>query len=175
MKQLINITENAYLLEEFLGEDECQGIIAVADAMGFAKGLPDNRLPVSHKKLADEIWLRLSDFIPEQLDDLKVVGVSPDLCIQKLEPGQAVDVPATPIENEGDNDEPHSQLIARLYLNSNFNAGEFAIEETPVKPHTGLALIHRQTVPMVESAAEDEPKYILIAKILYQAVPEVTS
>lgn len=165
MKQLINITENAYLLEEFLGEDESQGIIAVAEAMGFEKGLPDNKLAVSHKKLADEIWLRMSDFIPDKLDDLSVIGISEELCIQKLEPGQSSDVPAVPLSSEAG---PRSQLIARIYLNSNFSGGEFAIEATPVKPSTGLALIHRQTVPMQEAASENEAKYILIAHILYE-------
>ena len=165
MKQLINITENAYLLEEFLGEDECQGLIAVAEAMGFEKGLPDNKLTVSHQKLADEIWLRLSDFVPEKLEDVSAKGIDSELCIQKLEPGRAIDVPGEDVAAEGGR---RSELIARIYLNANFGQGEFAIESTPVKPSTGLALIHRQTVPMQEAASETEPKYILIAHILYE-------
>ncbi|XP_076116892.1 uncharacterized protein LOC143084398 isoform X2 [Mytilus galloprovincialis] len=176
----------AYLLHNVLSKKECDDLIKKAEDKGFeptflnCKGRRSNgideygncsRCTLELKEVADTMWRRVGNLIPEIWNNRKVVGLNERIRVLRY--------------NTGDNFHPHldgsyiseegdiSYMSVQVYLNQNFEGGNTTFlcmleeDKTEIIPQTGSMLIFEHDILHEGSKILSGRKYVLRSDVMY--------
>jgi hypothetical protein len=177
----VKFSADIFLLRGVLSPQECEDHIASAEARGFdsapittAAGFDyrpeirnNSRVIVDDPLLADSIWARIADFIPEALDGRVVVGLNERFRYYRYDPSQRF---ATHSDGyyERSNGE-RSLLTFMIYLNSGFGGGATVFDLTTIRPQVGLGLVFRHALVHEGAVVTRGRKYVLRSDVMYDA------
>ncbi|MEM9678899.1 MAG: 2OG-Fe(II) oxygenase [Bacteroidota bacterium] len=177
----IELHKDLFLVEDFLSADECQSYINFSQTQTFEeakvnmfgrqvthKGIRNNdRLMFFDQDLADSLWQRVQEFVPERMGIYKALGLNEMFRIYRYTEGQQFKM-----HRDGSyhrNDEECSFISFIIYLNEDFEGGEteFRNLETIV-PKTGTALLFQHSYRHEGKAVLSGTKYVLRTDIMYK-------
>jgi len=169
-------TENIWGIDKVLDIETCNDCISAAEGDNlFPVSIGDladinitheNRVYISSSELANIIWSKISDIVPQQYGSYPVIGINTEfrfykyLTTQKFERHQDID-----FRNNNNEKSFYSLLI---YLNDNFSGGETLFDEYTVKPFLGSALIFPHTLFHSGNIVTSGIKYVLRSDIMYK-------
>jgi hypothetical protein len=180
--------DRIFVVHGFLTDEECASFIAKSEQAGYdeatittadgfvmAKDIRDNaRLIQDDNSLAADLWQRARPFLPETVNEWRVVGLNERFRFYRYDPGQKF---APHFDGHfGRENGDRSQLTFMVYLNSDFVGGETKFYDEDrvlcltVRPMRGMALgfEHRQ---IHEGAAViSGRKYVLRTDVMYARV-----
>lgn len=183
----------AFVLENVFSAEECQALIAQAEASNFApvpvsyggqevvnKNLRSGqRVIIDSEEFTSQLWTRISPLIPVKVKGAQVVGLNERLRFLKYFPGQFF-VPHTDGNYvRPDNKLETSLLTIQMYLNQEFDGGETTFlsfceagkkdrERVPIKPKTGMALVFSQDLLHEGSCVSNGVKYTVRTDVMYR-------
>ncbi len=169
-----------FTIHEFLGQDECESLIAAAEQGGFSAApittsrgfvmAPDirnnTRFMVDDLPLATRLWARLESAIADAAP-LGATGLNERFRYYKYDPGQAFHW-----HRDGRfvrNEREASRLTFMVYLNEGFTGGEteFDFPEQSVTPRTGMALLFEHGLYHQGAPVTHGTKYVLRSDVMY--------
>lgn len=185
--------DEVFTIENFLSAQECARLIQLCEEMGFEESRVSSpqgsvrrtevrnnqRVMFADAKLAQQFWQRSSDFLPEEIDGRRVVGINEMFRCYRYDVGEHFRWHQD-FSYERDNGE-RSLLTLMVYLNDDFTGGETSFEDSyspepfeefQVVPRAGLGLcflhsIHHQGEPILSGR-----KYVIRTDVMYSAEPE---
>jgi prolyl 4-hydroxylase len=165
-----------------LGAAECAAMIARIEDLGPAAApvttdrgfamMPDvrnnERVMFDDVALAAELYVRLHDALPEQLSEMRKVGINERFRCYRYAPGQRF-APHQDGAFRRSADE-HSQLTLMVYLNAGFGGGttHFLDFEREVVPRTGDALLFQHRLWHEGSVVTSGTKCVLRSDVMYR-------
>jgi hypothetical protein len=177
--------DEIFVIRGFLTAEECSSFVARSERAGYdaatittaagfvmATEIRDNaRLIVDDKSLADGLWQRARQFLPQNIGDWRAVGFNERFRFYRYDSAQKVAPHFDGYFRRNDNE--RSQLTFMVYLNAEFTGGEtkFYNEERElhltVNPECGMALgfVHLQLhegAPVINGR-----KYVLRTDVMY--------
>ncbi|WP_269759142.1 2OG-Fe(II) oxygenase [Variovorax sp. E3] len=176
--RLVAHSARAFSIQGFLEPEECEQLIALAEAEGFAsagvrtadgpKPMPairnNERAMLPSPYWVDLLWQRLGEVALPELAAQSPKGLPKDLRFYKYTPGQRFKMHKDGPWHE---DGLTSQLTLLVYLNDGFTGGETDFREFRVKPEAGAALLFVHDTWHEGAAVEAGVKYVLRSDVLY--------
>lgn len=182
------LTEEIFVVPGFLTPEECRAYIERSEALGYEDALltsPEGAVYVSDVRnnervivddldLAQELWERIEEFVPQEFEGYHAVGVNERFRFYRYDPDQQFDWHQDG-SFERDNGE-QSFLTFMIYLNEGFEGGETSFndecseesfEEFQVVPETGMALFFLHTVHHKGDPVIAGRKYVLRTDVMY--------
>jgi hypothetical protein len=151
----LEVTDGIWPITTLLAADECARYIAASEERGYeaatisthrgdviALDQRDNgRLIVDDLQLAEEIWGRLSPYLPRILDGQQAIGLNERFHYYRYTSGQSFKGHTDGAFRRSNGEE--SKLTVLVYLNDDFTGGETAFLTSVVSPRRGAALVFR--------------------------------
>lgn len=178
--QCQTLTDQIWLIHNFLSPQECENLIVFSEQKGFEeakvslstgakmiKGIRNNdRLIYNDPILAQQFWKKLCSFCPQQLDNAQAIGLNECFRFYRYDQGQRFKKHLDGRFKRNETEE--SRLTFMIYLNDDFKGGETQFEAATIRPKTGMALcfVHEQkheSLPITEGT-----KYALRSDVLYK-------
>ncbi len=187
------ITDTIFTVEEFLSPEVCEEYIRLSEDIGFEDALVSSpqgqvlrsdvrnnqRVMCRDDELAERLWKRACEYIPQEVDGRSAIGVNELLRFYRYDPGQQFDWHQD-FPYERDNGES-SCLTLMVYLNADFEGGETSFEDSyseesfeefQITPQRGMALFFEH-----ETYHKGEPvirgrKYVLRTDVMFSEIGE---
>lgn len=174
------IDEGIFTVADFFSPEECRKHIEEAEAIGFReapvntflgpqidKKLRNNeRVMVDDQALADELWARITDYIPLRLGIWTACGVNERFRFYRYDVGQQFDWHFDG-HFERENGE-RSQLTFMVYLNDDFSGGETTLIGAEVIPRAGSASFFLHKIRHKGQPVTAGRKYVLRTDVMYR-------
>lgn len=172
-----------FLIEDFLTPQECDHYIELKHGQVFEeakinmhgrqlmnKGVRDNeRLIVFDANLAETLFRKASEFLPQQHEDYRILDFNEMFRIYKYSPGQRFKMhrDGSYIRNEHEK----SFYTFMIYLNDDFEGGETEFENLfTVAPKKGSALVFHHPLRHEGKTLISGLKYVLRTDVMYSRV-----
>lgn len=178
-----HLNDKIFTISNVLTPEECERYINMTEQMGYAeapvttsrgpKMIPDfrnnERVMYDTPELAEEIWQKLKDYIPNYRNTNKqAVGLNERLRFYKYHPGQEF---KEHMDGRYRRNQYESSLMTLLiYLNGDFTGGETTFRDATVVPETGLGLIFQHKVLHAGAPVIDGIKYVLRSDVMFRSV-----
>jgi predicted 2-oxoglutarate/Fe(II)-dependent dioxygenase YbiX len=178
--------QEIYVIEDFLSQEECTELIAIAENIGFEearvqvgfnqqsmlKGIRNNeRILYLNQELADTLWQRALPWVMPVVDNYIAIGLNEQFRYYKYSPGQRFKMhrdgsfKRTPTEC--------SFYTFLLYLNDDFEGGETEFQDIcTVSPKQGSLLIFHHPLKHEGKILISGNKYALRSDVMYRSVTE---
>jgi hypothetical protein len=175
----MEIAESVFVIPDLLTPEECREYIEVAEARGYEaapittavgfKMRPDirnnTRVIIDDPGWAESLWQRSRDEIPGFFRGRQAIGLNERFRFYRYDPGERF-APHRDGPYRRDNGEV-SLLTFLVYLNEGFAGGETVVEERPITPRRGLALIFEHQLLHEGAAVTSGRKYVLRSDVMY--------
>lgn len=171
-------SSRAFSIDGLLSAEECEALITLSEARGFAaasvrtehgqqaKPLIRNNERVVFEAPAwrDTLWQRLSVFPLPEVHSQHATGLPRALRFYKYTPGQRFKM-----HKDGPwvEDGLTSQLTLLVYLNEGFLGGDTVFRDMVVMPKTGSALLFLHDTWHEGAALAEGTKYVLRSDVMY--------
>lgn len=176
-----NITEDIFVLENVLSQEECKLLIAKSEKVGYEeatvftgsehrliKGIRNNlRVIIDDTELIEKIWLKVSSFFQNEINDHKAYGLNERFRFYKYEVGQRFNKhkDGAFVRNEND----RSFYTFMIYLNDDFEGGSTDFEsDISIQPKTGSALVFLHPLRHIGTRVTKGVKYAIRSDVMYQ-------
>ncbi len=177
----IEIHKEAFLIENFLSEQECSDYLNLYEGEKFEeakisihgsqvmnKGVRNNdRLLFFDQQLADHLWMKVKDFVPDKIGFYKAIGLNEMFRVYKYSNGQRFKM-----HRDGSyerNEQESSFLSFLIYLNDDFQGGETEFRKiATVVPKKGMALVFMHHLRHEGKEVLSGTKYVLRTDIMYR-------
>lgn len=177
----IKETSEIYTIEHFLSEEECDQLIAQAEAIGFEeakvnidggqkmmKMIRDNeRILYTDQVLAFRLWKRLRSYIRPVIGNSYAIGLNEMFRFYKYSPGQRFKM-----HRDGKyqrNETEFSYYTFMVYLNDDYEGGQTRFESGEfVAPKKGLALIFEHSLKHEGARLQSGNKYVLRSDVMFK-------
>lgn len=174
------ITDEIFTIGDFLSANECDRFVAEAEARGFddapintafgaqiRKDVRNNtRVMIDDVPTAEDLWSRVTDYIPMRRGDWGACGVNERLRFYRYEIGQQFDWHYDGAF-ERDNGE-RSQLTFMVYLNEGFEGGETSFGRVSIQPQKGMALLFVHQIRHKGQPVVRGRKYVIRTDVMYR-------
>lgn len=180
-------------VDDFLTAEECAEYVAFAVDVGFeeatvtgpqgvvrAEGVRNNdRVTFEAPELAERLWERAAEVVPETWDDRPAVGLNEFFRVYRYRPGQRFDWHQD-FSFERDDGE-RSEWTLLVYLTEDFEGGETSFEDSysdesfepfAVTPRRGRAVLFHHPVHHCGELIATGEKYVLRTDVMYAAAEE---
>lgn len=179
----IDIHPEAFVIENFLSTKECDNYIEQYSRIEFEeakisidgqqvmnKNVRNNdRYIFFDKSLADSLWLKIKDFLPETVGFYRALELNEMFRVYKYSPGQRFKMHIDGSFKRNLNEESLFSFL--IYLNDNFEGGATAFRKLDtVHPKKGSALIFRHHLRHEGKELLSGIKYVLRTDIMYKRV-----
>lgn len=175
-----SITDQIFTVSQFFSPEECEAYIQLAESFGFEeapvstaagpqmlKDLRNNtRIMLDDLERASDLWIRIRDYVPAQIDDWQACGVNERLRFYRYDVGQQFDWHYDGYYQRQNGQRSH--LTFMIYLNDGFGGGETSIEEVTITPQQGLALCFIHQLRHKGQPVDSGRKYVLRTDIMYR-------
>ncbi|MBK1894783.1 prolyl hydroxylase family protein [Chryseobacterium paridis] len=176
----IELHPQIFLIENFLTDQECEDYIRMAEKKSFEeakismngqqlmnKGIRNNdRLMIFDKELADHLFKRAVEFLPQDHEDRKILDFNEMFRVYKYSSGQRFKMhrDGSYIRNENEK----SLYTFLMYLNDGFEGGETEFENLfTITPKKGTALVFYHPLRHEGKALISGEKYVLRTDVMY--------
>ena len=179
--ETIELQENIFFIKNFLTSEECKSYINFGNNKGFEeakvgiegsqvmnKGIRNNeRLLFTDVDLAETLWNRVKEVVPEKMEDYTVTGLNEMFRIYKYTKGQRFKM-----HRDGSyqrNEQERSFFSFIIYLNDDFEGGETDFRKLfSIKPEEGSALVFHHPYRHEGKELLSGTKYVLRTDIMYK-------
>jgi predicted 2-oxoglutarate/Fe(II)-dependent dioxygenase YbiX len=185
MEVQIVVPDAIFTIENFFSPEECEYCINKTESHGYseapittplgnvfnAQTRNNTRVMFDAASMANDLWPRLSPFVPTPLDNREAIGLNERFRFYRYDVGQKF----AP-HNDGYFQRPNgerSQLTFMVYLNEEFTGGEtrfdlrYPYHEISVVPKTGMALLFIHELRHEGAPVHQGRKYVLRSDIMY--------
>lgn len=177
----IDLHENIFFIKNFLSTEECHNHLSYCETQPFEeakvgiegkqtmmKGIRNNdRILFHNNDLAAKLWKRVQDFIPENMERYKAIGLNEMFRFYRYTKGQRFKM-----HRDGSykrNEEERSFFSFIIYLNDDFEGGETDFRKLfSIKPEQGAALIFHHPYRHEGKELLSGTKYILRTDVMYK-------
>ncbi len=180
MMKLITHTPAIWALENFLTPQECQNLIDLSEKIGYAeaevslpsgatmmKGLRNNyRLLYTDKALAQQLWEKLRDHVPAQIDASEACGLNEQFRFYRYANAQRFKRHIDGRFKRNATEE--SRITFMIYLNEGYTGGETTFDEVTIHPSTGTALCFIHELKHEGCPVLSGTKYVLRSDVMYR-------
>ncbi len=175
-----NVSENIFVIDDFLSEKECNELIEISEEMGYETATVEtengvlrienvrNNLRALYRdvSLAEKLWDRIKTFAPEKIGNSKAVGLNELFRFYKYSKGNR-------FKKHQDNsfirdDSEASYYTFMVYLNEEYERGETSFRDTIIKGEKGMALIFLHSLEHEGVEVLNGVKYVLRSDIMYR-------
>ena len=191
MRPTINLDKDIFTVADIFTEEECQGLIAKGEALGFEAATVqlssgpkmmtnirnNDRVTFDDFAFADQLWQKVADSVPAEIDGWKAVRLNERFRFYRYDPGQRFKrhkdgVVALPSGEE-------SRLSFLIYLNEGceggetvftdhrFENGETFTDTITVSPKTGTGLFFAHQRWHEGAPVTSGRKYLLRTDVIY--------
>ena len=180
------VSQDIWTVRNFLSQEECDGLIAQAEAKGFepatinAQGRSrrdedvrnNDRVILDDVALAASLWTRAREHVPPFLAGRQAVGLNERFRFYRYAAGQQFKghIDGSFLRPTGE----QSLLTFMIYLNDGYRGGETAFQSVVVAPSCGLALIFAHALFHEGRAIVEGHKYVLRTDVMFNPVGKVT-
>lgn len=182
------LTEEIFVVPGLFTPEECAKLIETSESLGYEEALllsPDGpvlvpevrnneRVIVDDFDLARDLWERIEEVVPVELEGYRAVGVNERFRYYRYDAGMLFDWHQDATFERDDGEQSFWTLL--VYLNDGFAGGETSFndecsdesfDEFQVTPETGLGLfflhpVHHKGEPVVAGR-----KYVLRTDVMY--------
>ena len=173
-----------FTIDDFLAAEKCAALIETGEMSGFETFTVDGELTPSYRnnarlihddpELAEELWNRAAEFLPESIDGKAISGFNSRFPFYRYRSGEAF-LPHFDgsIRLEG----MESRLTFLVYLSDVGRGGEtrFYHDDSSdishvVSPAIGKALVFEHEILHEGAAVEEGTKYVLRTDVMYSSV-----
>ena len=183
MSEQTPVAFGIWTIRNFLSPDECTRYIDITEDMGYkpatvggaeGKGVAPNirnneRVILDDADLADQLWRRAQDYIPEFVQGYQAVGINERFRFYRYDPKQFFHWHADGFHRR-DNGE-RSRLTFMVYLNDDFVGGETVFENATIEPACGMALVFVHGLMHEGGEVLSGRKYVLRTDVMFAADP----
>lgn len=177
----IELHPEIMVIENFLPKQDCLKYIEVAELQEFEeakinmfgrqtmnKGVRNNdRLLFFDQNLADDLWHKIKDFVPERIGITKALGLNEMFRVYRYTEGQRFKM-----HRDGSyqrNETESSFLSFLIYLNDDFEGGQTNFENgVKIIPKQGDALVFFHPLRHEGVEISSGIKYVLRTDIMYK-------
>jgi prolyl 4-hydroxylase len=178
----ITYQEDVFVIEDFLTHEECNGLITIAEQIGFEeakvqvgagaqamlKGVRNNeRILYKNQELAQQLWEQAKPYMPFNMGKYEACGLNELFRFYKYNPGQRFKM-----HRDGSyerNETECSFYTFLLYLNDGFEGGETAFENgCTVNPKKGSLLVFHHPLRHEGKILISGIKYALRTDVMYK-------
>ncbi len=178
--QLLKISDEIYIIPNFWTKERCNNYIEQTEQRGYKDATIDSgmgqrvvksvrnnkRVMYIDTDLASEIWLILSEFVPQKIGNSTAIGLNEMFRFYRYKPGEE-------FKRHRDqsfirDNKESSYYTFMIYLNDNFEGGETTFADKTIKPITGMALIFLHSLEHAGSPIKKGTKYVLRTDIMYR-------
>jgi len=186
------IVDGIFTISGLFTPEECERLIRRGEALGYeaasvrTSGGPkmltkirnNDRAEFTDQAFADDLWARVRQYIPAELDGVRATGLFPNFRFYRYDPGQrfkrhidgAVDMP----------NGHRSKLTLLIYLNDGYVGGDtvfsdyvyadgsVTVDSKRITPQTGLVLVFRHELKHEGEELVEGRKYVLRSDVLYK-------
>lgn len=174
------LTDQAFTVDCFSSVAECSALIEKTESIGFVdapintnlgpqiiKEIRDNtRVMIDDGELADELWLRVRDFVPKRIGEWAACGVNERFRFYRYEVDQQFDWHYDGYFERNSNERSH--LTFMVYLNDVEAGGATNLEGLCVQPKVGKALVFAHRLLHKGEPVIEGRKYVLRTDIMYE-------
>jgi hypothetical protein len=173
------ITDEIITVTDFFSERECEETIRLGESIGFdpapintARGpgiheaRNNTRAMLDDPALAESLWKRIGDYIPDVIEGCTACGVNERFRIYRYDFGQKFDWHRDGCHERAGGD--RSRLTFMVYLNEGFDGGETTFETENIVPAQGMALFFMHHLAHKGQAVLDGRKYVLRTDVMYR-------
>jgi hypothetical protein len=173
------ISDDIFTLSDFFSTSECADYIRMCESLGFGeapietsfgprmmKDVRNNsRAMVDDSSLAQLVWERASQYVPQTLRGHRAIGVNERFRFDRYDPGQTFRW-----HRDGYFERPNgerSRLTLMVYLNDDFIGGETRFEQSVIKPVSGMALCFIHHLAHEGAEVKHGRKYVMRTDVMY--------
>ncbi|MDJ1504441.1 2OG-Fe(II) oxygenase [Xanthocytophaga agilis] len=175
-------TSSIWTIDNFLSVQECDDLIAFSEKTGYdeaevslssgsqmMKSLRNNyRLIYTDEILAQQLWEKIKNYVPEQIEDSQAIGLNEQFRFYRYENDQRF---KRHIDGRFHrNDQEESRITFMIYLNDNFTGGETAFDNISILPVKGKALCFIHEQKHEGSPVTSGIKYVLRSDVMYKRI-----
>ena len=183
----INYHKDIFVIEDFLSQQECAELIAMAESIGFEeakvqvgeghqsiiKSVRNNeRILFKSGEFATKFLERAKPWLPAGLGIYSICGLNELFRFYKYSPGQLFKM-----HSDGGyerNETECSFYTFLLYLNDDFEGGETEFENIcTISPKRGSLLIFIHPLRHEGKVLQSGKKYVLRSDVMYKLIEEV--
>jgi hypothetical protein len=173
------ISDDIFTVEGFCTAAECDDYIRLSESLGFgdapinglggpviAKDVRNNsRVMLDDPGLAQAIWERVRQFVPDTLKGYRARGVNERFRFYRYDLGQTFRWHRDGSFRRPDGEK--SRLTLMVYLNDDFEGGETRFEDTMIRPVKGMALVFVHHLLHEGAEVIRGRKYVLRTDVMY--------
>lgn len=177
----IELHPQIFVVEDFLSSRDCSNYIEKAELQIFEEAKVNimgqqvenkmirnnDRLLFFDHDLANNLWQKLKEFVPEKIGSSNAIGLNEMFRIYRYEPGQRFKM-----HRDGSyerNDTEFSILSFLIYLNDDYEGGETEFRKiATVQPKTGMALVFHHPLRHEGKEILEGTKYVLRTDVMYK-------
>lgn len=181
MMNIVSLHPDAFLLPDFLTNEECQAYIDMSEAIGYEeagvttgknqstmiKSIRNNyRLIYTDEALAEQLFQRAKPALPAQMGLYNLLGFNEQFRFYRYDVGERFNK-----HRDGHfvrNVWEESFLTFLIYLNEDFEGGETAFDDFSVKPQTGTALCFLHELKHTGTLVHSGTKYVLRTDVMFR-------
>ena len=169
-----------FTIEHFLSATECLAYIKAGEEVGYEEATittyegyyelnkeirNNDRVIFDDENLAAFLFDRAKPFLPEDVEDWKLVGFNERFRFYRYGPGQYFKWHKDGCYSR--NDKETSILTFLIYLNDDYQGGETSFNWDAVQPKMGMALIFPHRLTHQGSPVTSGVKYVLRTDVMY--------
>lgn len=174
--------QRVFTVARLLSAEECDALIQRSESIGYetftidgeaVPGFRNNgRAFLEDDALAAMLWARVGELIPSEVDNHKVIGLSPRFRFYRYRGGESFVAHHDGVTCIG---ESESKLTFMVYLSDVAKGGEtrfYGLGPTVrfnVRPECGKALIFEHVILHEGVAVEEGCKYVLRTDVMFEA------
>jgi prolyl 4-hydroxylase len=176
----IELKKNIYMIEDFWSAKKCDDFIAKTEGIGYEPATiqtdngprlvdfvrNNNRVIYKDFSLADELWLTLKHFAPQEIGESIAIGLNELFRFYKYQPGQQFKKHRD--QSYIRNSKEASYFTFMIYLNDDFKGGTTTFDNLVVTPKKGAGLIFYHYIEHEGSEVLEGTKYVLRTDIMFQ-------
>ena len=187
------LNDYIFTVENFMSAQECQKYIEISEDTGFeealvntaagsvrAAGVRNNdRVMFKNQEIADWLWERAEDFVPNEVDGRRAIGINEMIRFYRYDANQQFNWHQD-FAYERDNGEKSFYTLL-IYLSGDFEGGETsfddsyseeAFDEFKVIPSTGMALFFEHAIHHKGEPVLSGRKYVLRSDVMYSSLDD---
>ena len=178
--ELIRHTDTIWTIPFFWDSNTCNALINHTEDSGlFPKSLNElnedwmefninskSRIHFVSKELADGIWQKIEEVIPDSIPLAKPIGINENFRFYKYLPGQEFKKHQDNVFIRNDTEKSYYSLL--IYLNEDFDGGDTTFEDFSISPIKGTAVIFPHKLLHAGNPVKKGVKYILRTDIVFR-------
>jgi len=171
------------IVEEFYSTEECIKLINDSEAKGYSEALirtrgqgeamnkdirDNDRVIWDSPELAEELYQRIKGYVPEFIDDWKVMGLNERFRFYRYKDGQRFKPHVDGAYKRSDDEISFITLL--IYLNEGYEGGStylIGLDEE-VKPKEGMLLLFDHKILHAGMSVTNGVKYVIRTDVMYK-------